>query len=48
MPQLRDEDTLEPPLLTSGDDLLSIGSFLGARTSYAAADVVDYLLGAHP
>lgn len=35
----------EPPLLTSGDDLMSITTFLGDRTSYRADDVVDYLLG---
>lgn len=35
----------EPPLLTSGDDLLGIQGFLGTRTSYSATDVIDYLLG---
>jgi nitronate monooxygenase len=35
----------EPPLLTSGDDLLSITAFLGDRTDYDANDVIDYLLG---
>jgi nitronate monooxygenase len=45
LPQVRDGGTLEPPLLTSGDDLLSIQSFLGARPNYTAADVVDYLMG---
>jgi hypothetical protein len=35
---------LEPPLLTSGDDLTSIGSFLEGRASYTAADVLDSLL----
>jgi NAD(P)H-dependent flavin oxidoreductase YrpB (nitropropane dioxygenase family) len=44
-PQLRDGGIEEPPLLTSGDDLLTIRAFLGARTSYTAADVIDYLLG---
>ena len=34
----------EPPLLTSGDDLASITTFLGDRTEYAADDVIDYLL----
>ena len=34
----------EPPLLTSGDDLVSIAAFLGDRTEYAAGDVIDYLL----
>lgn len=34
----------EPPLLTSGDDLIMIGRFLNGRTEYTAADVIDYLL----
>ena len=33
----------EPALITSGDELLHIGAFLGDRTSYTARDVVDYL-----
>jgi hypothetical protein len=36
---------VEPPLLTSGDDLRSIGTFLAGRTSYSAAEVLDHLLG---
>lgn len=43
--QLRGGGIEEPPLLTSGDDLRSIRTFLGSRTSYRAADVVNYLLG---
>ena len=35
----------EPPLLTSGDDLLLIAEFLRGRTTYTAGDVIDYLLG---
>ena len=34
----------EPPLVTSGDDLLHIPRFLGNRRSYSARDVIDYLL----
>ena len=34
----------EPPLVTSGDDLLRIRQFLGDRRSYAAQDVLAYLL----
>jgi len=34
----------EPALLTAGDDLREIGRFLAGRTSYTAADVLDYLL----
>ena len=45
-PQIREGGVEEPPLLTSGDDLLSIATFLGSRTRYGAGDVVDYLLGA--
>ncbi len=41
--QVRGNGT-EPPLLTSGDDLMHIGTFLEGRTRYSAADVIDYLL----
>jgi nitronate monooxygenase len=34
----------EPPLVTSGDALLSLDRFLDGRSSYTAADVLDYLL----
>ena len=37
-------DGEEPALITSGDDLLHIGAFLGDRGSYTARDVVQYLL----
>jgi NAD(P)H-dependent flavin oxidoreductase YrpB (nitropropane dioxygenase family) len=37
-------DGFEAPIITSGDDLLNIASFLGDRMKYTAADVVDYLL----
>lgn len=43
--QLRGAGETEPPLLTSGDDLETISTFLAGRTSYTAADVVSYLLG---
>lgn len=43
MAQARDEG-LEPPLLTSGDDLKALGGFLRGRTSYSAADVIQELL----
>jgi NAD(P)H-dependent flavin oxidoreductase YrpB (nitropropane dioxygenase family) len=43
--QLRDGGMVEPPLLTSGDEVLTLSSFLAGRTSYTAADVVGYLLG---
>jgi len=34
----------EQPLVTSGDDLLHISRFLGARRGYTAHDVITYLL----
>ena len=43
-PQPREEWD-EPPLLTSGDDLIAIAEFLNGRESYTADDVIDYLLG---
>jgi Dioxygenases related to 2-nitropropane dioxygenase len=43
-PQVRAESPDEPPLLTSGDDLMSIASFLDGRDHYSADDVLDYLL----
>jgi hypothetical protein len=48
--QLREGGRLEPPLLTSGDDLQTIGTFLSGRTFYSAGDVLDYLLAGvcHP
>ncbi len=46
--QVRDSGKIEPPLLTSGDDLETISTFLAGRTSYTAADVVSYLLGEEP
>lgn len=44
LPQVTDGGGLEPPLVTSGDDLMTIGRFLDGRECYAAADVLDYLL----
>jgi NAD(P)H-dependent flavin oxidoreductase YrpB (nitropropane dioxygenase family) len=44
LPQPRDRG-LEPPLLTSGDDLTTIGRFLNGRTSYSAADAIAFLQG---
>jgi len=42
--QSRADGRLEPPLLTSGDDLRTIGSFLAGRSGYTARDVIQYLL----
>ncbi|MEO5816688.1 MAG: nitronate monooxygenase [Gemmatimonadaceae bacterium] len=36
-------DDVELPLLTSGDDLVSLESFARGRSSYSAAEVVEYL-----
>lgn len=45
LPQRRPSGYLEQPLLTAGDDLSAVAHFLAdGRASYAAADVVDYLL----
>ena len=35
---------LEKPLVTSGDDLSSLGDFLDGRERYVATDVIEYLL----
>jgi nitronate monooxygenase len=43
--QLREDGAVEPPLLTSGDEVTHLAAFLGDRTHYAAADVVRWLLG---
>jgi nitronate monooxygenase len=37
-------DAVEPPIVTSGDELLRIHRFLGERQRYSAADVIAYLL----
>lgn len=44
MGQAREDIVSEPPLLTSGDDLMIMKGFLAGRTSYTAKDVLDYLL----
>lgn len=41
--QHREEGVVEAPLLTSGDDLMVIGSFLQGRERYSALDVLEYL-----
>jgi nitronate monooxygenase len=43
-PQTRANGFLEPPIVTSGDDLAAIAGFLRGRTHYSAADVIAYLL----
>lgn len=44
MGQLRDTGMAEKPLLTSGDELRTIGEFLAGRSEYDAEDVISYLL----
>jgi NAD(P)H-dependent flavin oxidoreductase YrpB (nitropropane dioxygenase family) len=48
--QVRAGGAVEPPIITGGDDLVTITTFLAGRTRYSAADVLDYLLppGPHP
>jgi nitronate monooxygenase len=47
-PQLRAGGFTEPPIVTSGDDLVGLSKFLSGRSHYAAADVVAYLLSGAP
>ncbi len=45
-PQTRKDGYVEKPIITSGDDLVSVGQFVKAgKTSYSAEDVINYLLG---
>jgi NAD(P)H-dependent flavin oxidoreductase YrpB (nitropropane dioxygenase family) len=46
-PQVRD-DGEELPLLTSGDDLVLLGTFAQGRERYSAAEVIDYLCACVP
>jgi NAD(P)H-dependent flavin oxidoreductase YrpB (nitropropane dioxygenase family) len=43
--QRRDGGAVEPPLITSGDDVARLADFLDGRTRYSAADAVRWLLG---
>ena len=42
--QVRPNGMVEPPVVTSGDDLQILGEFLRGQTSYTAKDVIDWLL----
>jgi len=43
--QRRDDGAVEPPLITSGDELKNIRRFIGSdRTGYTASEVIDYLM----
>lgn len=45
-PQHHKDGSAELPLVTAGDDLVSVGQFIRAgQTTYSAEDVVNYLLG---
>jgi len=44
--QLRADGSLEPELVTIGDDFMSCSEFLSGRTHYSASDVLEYVLGA--
>jgi len=44
--QRREDGAVEPPLITSGDDVAKLSEFLNGRTRYSAADAVRWLLGA--
>ena len=43
--QVRENGRVEPSLLTSGDDLMALGTFLQGRSSYTAEAVLHYLAG---
>jgi nitronate monooxygenase len=43
--QRREDGVVEPPLITSGDELKNIRRFIGSdRTGYTASEVIDYLM----
>jgi nitronate monooxygenase len=42
--QERGRGVVEPPLLTSGDELGRLNTFLRGRTHYTADEVIDYLM----
>lgn len=46
--QVRRGGEVERPLLTSGDELRSLGRLLRGRSEYTAREVVEYLLGDVP
>ena len=42
--QVRPDGLVEPPLVTSGDDLVQVEPLRAGRTGYSAADVIEWLL----
>jgi nitronate monooxygenase len=45
--QSRKNGYIETPLITSGDDILTVARILGQKSSYHAADVINWLLNGH-
>ena len=46
--QVRKDGTIEPPMITSGDNVTELAKVAQGRTSYTALDVLRYLLGGLP
>ena len=46
--QVRDGGVEEMPIVTSGDELASLGSFFRANPDYTAGDVIEHLLSLSP
>ncbi len=46
--QVRQDGAVEPPMITSGDHVRELAAVAQGRTSYAASDVLRYLLGDRP
>jgi hypothetical protein len=44
--QWREEDGREPPLITSGSDLTDLRELLAGRTSYSAAEAIEWIVAA--
>jgi hypothetical protein len=45
---VRESGAVEPPLVTSGDDLKVLGEFVAGRDHYSATDVIAWLLAGVP
>lgn len=48
LPQRRADGTIEPVLVTSGDDVIHLDRLLAGRAHYTAADVIAYLTRTSP
>jgi nitronate monooxygenase len=43
--QIRKDGSHEPPIVTTGDDVVNLARFIPVgQTTYRAADVIEYLL----